>query len=151
MNIVKIGIIGIGNMGSSHLRCIQNENVNGMRVTAVCDINETKLNEAKEKYPDISIFKNYNDLLLKADVNAVLISVPHPLHSEIAIAAFKNKKHVLVEKPEDIKVSAAKKLNTAAKKSKKVFPKYFCLYFLKFHQCFFPHESSFQLNHYLPP
>ena len=121
MNEVKVGIIGIGNMGSAHLHSVTAGNIPGMRVTAVCDINPEKLKAAKTEYPDIAAFGDYTELLKSSDTNAVIIAVPHPLHAKIAIEAFKYGKHVLVEKPIDITVSAAEGLCAAAKKSGRVF------------------------------
>lgn len=121
MNGVKVGIIGIGNMGSAHLRMITGGNIPDMTVTAVCDIDTKKLNAARNTYPALSVFEDYTDLLKNSDTNAVIIAVPHPLHAKIAIEAFKYGKHVLVEKPLDITVSAAEDLCAAAEKSGKVF------------------------------
>lgn len=121
MNGVKVGIIGIGNMGSAHLRMITGGNIPDMTVTAVCDIDTKKLNSARNTYPALRVFEDYTDLLKNSDTNAVIIAVPHPLHAEIAIEAFKYGKHVLVEKPLDITVSAAEDLCAAAEKSGKVF------------------------------
>lgn len=121
MNGVKVGIIGIGNMGSAHLRMITGGNIPDMTVTAVCDIDTKKLNSARNTYPALRVFEDYTDLLKNSDTNAVIIGVPHPLHAKIAIEAFEYGKHVLVEKPMDITVSAAEKLCAAARKSGKVF------------------------------
>ena len=121
MNEVKVGIIGIGNMGSAHLRMITGGNIPDMTVTAVCDIDTEKLNAARNTYPALRVFEDYTDLLKNSDTNAVIIAVPHPLHAKIAIEAFEYGKHVLVEKPIDITVSAAEKLCAAARKSGKVF------------------------------
>ena len=121
MNGVKVGIIGIGNMGSAHLSMITGGNIPDMTVTAVCDINPERLKAAKAEYPDIAAFGDYTELLKSSDTDAVIIAVPHPLHAKIAIEAFEYGKHVLVEKPMDITVSAAEKLCAAARKSGKVF------------------------------
>ena len=121
MNGVKVGIIGIGNMGSAHLCMITGGNIPDMTVTAVCDIDTKKLNAARNTYPALRVFEDYTDLLKNSDTNAVIIAVPHPLHAKIAIEAFKYGKHVLVEKPLDITVSAAEDLCAAAEKSGKVF------------------------------
>ena len=121
MNGVKAGIIGIGNMGSAHLRMITGGNIPDMTVTAVCDIDTKKLNAARNTYPALRVFEDYTDLLKNSDTNAVIIAVPHPLHAKIAIEAFKYGKHVLVEKPLDITVSAAEDLCAAAEKSGNVF------------------------------
>lgn len=121
MERLNVGIIGIGNMGSAHLNCIKGGNVPGMAVSAVCDIDTQKLSLAKEKYSDLDCFENYHDLLDDGSIDAVIIAVPHPMHAEIAIEALKKEKHVLLEKPEDIKVSKAEILNDTAKKSGRVF------------------------------
>ena len=88
MNGVKVGIIGIGNMGSAHLRMITGGNIPDMTVTAVCDINPERLKAAKAEYPDIAAFGDYTELLKSSDTDAVIIAVPHPLHAKIAIEAF---------------------------------------------------------------
>ena len=121
MNEVKVGIIGIGNMGYAHLQTVTAGNIPDMTVTAVCDIDTKKLNAARNTYPALRVFEDYTDLLKNSDTNAVIIAVPHPLHAKIAIEAFEYGKHVLVEKPIDITVSAAEKLCAAARKSGKVF------------------------------
>lgn len=108
-------------MGSAHLKCIADGNVDGMVVGAVCDIDGEKRRFSKKEYPDIPVFENYGELLEKADIDAVIIAVPHPLHSKISISAFEYGKHVLVEKPVDISVTNAKRLNEAAKSSGRVF------------------------------
>lgn len=121
MREINLGIIGIGNMGSAHLKSIASGKVKHMTVAAVCDINREKLSFVKTNYPDIAAYDNYSALLDNSETDAVLIAVPHPLHSKIALDALKKGKHVLVEKPVDITVSAAEKLNAAAHKSGKTF------------------------------
>ena len=121
MNGIKVGIIGIGNMGSAHFSFISGGAIEGMTVKAVCDIDKEKLKRVKESCPNISAFESYNDLLKESEIDAVIIAVPHPLHAEIAVRAFESGKHVLVEKPVDITVSAAERLNKAAKQSGKIF------------------------------
>lgn len=79
------------------------------------------LKRVKESCPNISAFESYNDLLKESEIDAVIIAVPHPLHAEIAVCALESGKHVLVEKPVDITVSAAERLNKAAKQSGKIF------------------------------
>ena len=121
MEVVKVGIIGIGNMGSAHLQSILSGKVSGMKVTAVCDRKKEKLAAVQEENPELAVFESYEELLEHADTDAVIIAVPHPLHADIAAAAFQKQKHVLVEKPVDIKVSKAQNLNQIAKESGKLF------------------------------
>lgn len=121
MGVVKTGIIGIGNIGRAHFECIMSGRVKGMKVTAVCDLNQEKLDRIQADFPKIAVFENYNEFLEKADIDTVIISVPHLFHSEIGIAAFQSGKNVLVEKPIDITLSAATRLNESAKQSGKKF------------------------------
>lgn len=117
MNQVRIGIIGVGAIGSAHLQCLYQHKISGMAVTAVCDTDPLKYAALCTNYPDLHVFRDAQSLLSSPFVDAVLISVPHPMHAQIGIEAFRHHKHVLVEKPADIRVSAARKLNEAAKAS----------------------------------
>ncbi len=121
MRSVKIGIIGIGNMGFAHAQCIYNEKVTGFKLVAVCDINEKTEQTVLNTFRDVDFYTDYNELLNREDIEAVIIATPHPLHADIAMAALKAGKNVLVEKPVDICVSKAKKLNEVASKSDKKF------------------------------
>ena len=102
---VKVGIIGLGNIGSAHAKTILAGDF--MTLAATCDINPQR------QIPGVPFFTDYHQLL-KTDVEAVIIAVPHPLHSAIAIDAFQAGKHVLVEKPLDITVTRAKEIIAAA-------------------------------------
>ncbi len=121
MSNLSVGVIGIGNMGSAHANCIYKGEIKGMRLAAVCDIDLQKLNAFKKICPNIPSFCNYTDLLESGLVDTVIIAVPHNLHAIIAIDALNADMNVLIEKPADISVTAAKNLNQAAQKSDKVF------------------------------
>ena len=56
MEKVRLGIIGIGNMGSSHMDRIQKGDVPQMEVTAVCDIAPERLEWAEKNHPDVARF-----------------------------------------------------------------------------------------------
>jgi len=121
MNEVRVGIIGIGNMGFAHTKCIGNSEIDGLKLTALCDLDESKLEIVKKEFPNIPVFTNYKELLGSGLVDAIIIAVPHILHADIAIDAFDKGLHVLVEKPADIMTSKARAMNEAAEKSGKVF------------------------------
>ncbi len=108
-------------MGSAHAFCIAEGGVEGMCLTAVCDINSERMAPIIKKYPNINTYTDYNALLDSDVADAVIIAVPHPLHSEIAIKALISGHHVMLEKPVDISVSKVKKLNQVAEKSGMVF------------------------------
>jgi len=121
MKYIKIGIIGVGNMGSAHLHCIYRSEVEGLKVTSICDICEEQLQRIAVIHPELATYVDYEEMLQQADIDAVLIATPHPLHAKIAIDALKKNKHVLLEKPIDISVFQAKKLNEEATFQDKVF------------------------------
>ena len=121
MEEIKVGVIGIGNMGYAHASFIAENGIKEMCLTAVCDIDSKRIKNFNENYPKVKTYINYNELLKSGEVDAVVIAVPHPLHSEIAIKAFESGVHVMLEKPADISVSRVKRLNEIAEKSGKVF------------------------------
>lgn len=117
MNKVRYGMIGVGNMGTSHCGWLVNNRIEDACLTAVCDIDEGRRNWAKENLPaDVKIYDNYLDLLDSGVVDAVVIAVPHYLHPEMAIAALERNLHVMVEKPAGVYVNQIKEMNAAAAK-----------------------------------
>lgn len=121
MKMVRAGVIGLGNMGSAHAACLASHRIEGMELAAICDIEAAKREFYMAKYPNIPCFSDYTEMLDSGKVDAVIVAVPHRLHALIAEAAFKRDLHVLVEKPVDITVSAARRLNDLAEKSDRVF------------------------------
>ena len=121
MNIVRVGVIGIGNIGSVHTKHIAEGKVRGLMLSALCDIKSEKKKPLAEKYGDIPFFTDYRELIASGLCDAVIISTPHKFHADIAVDALNSGLNVLVEKPADITVSKAEKLNAAAEKSGKVF------------------------------
>ena len=97
---VKIGIIGIGNMGSSHAQRIAKGDIKGMELVAVADRKESRRKWAKDELPkDIKIYEEGKELLDDPEINAVLIAVPHYQHPELSILAMEKGIHVMCEKP----------------------------------------------------
>lgn len=108
-------------MGTAHAICINEGNIDGMVLTAVCDIDKQRLDFFNRSYPVLKTYENYIDLLHSNEIDAVIIAVPHPLHSEIAVEAFKCGLHVVLEKPADISISRVELLNQIAADSGKKF------------------------------
>ena len=121
MKELKIGIIGIGNMGHTHAKNIFEGKINRLKLVAVCDIDKSKLEKAKEEFPNILTFETADELLASKSVDAVIIATPHYFHTEIAIKAFESGLNVLTEKPAGVRASDVLKMNSAAEKSGKVF------------------------------
>ena len=82
LDTVRIGIVGIGNMGSAHAKSIFAGNVKDLVLGAVCDIAPEKLAWARENLPDVPCFSDYHEMLASGLIDAVLIATPHYIHSE---------------------------------------------------------------------
>ncbi|SRR5579884_772596 len=117
---LRIGIIGPGSQGQFDLR--KAIRVPGVQCVAVCDIFEPNLNAAKRiaQVHDDSAYSDYRRLLDRKDVQAVLVTVPLPLHAHIAIDALEAGKHVFCEKLMAYTVEDAKKMARTAKRTGKV-------------------------------
>ncbi len=130
---VRLGIIGVGNMGTSHI----NMNLQGkhkeLRITAVADIDPDRLTAAKALMPSLKTFDSAEAIIDSGEVDAVLIATPHYFHSPIAQYAFSKGIHVLSEKPAGVYTKQVREMNEAAAKSDVVFGMMFnqrtnCLY-----------------------
>ncbi len=120
-HVISVGLIGIGNMGSAHASAVGGGRIEGLRLGAVCDIDEERLQLCMERNPGVKGYTDWQELVRDPELEAVIVAVPHPMHATMAMAALKAGKHVLVEKPVDISVTRAKALNEVAKASGKVF------------------------------
>ena len=121
MEKVRIGIIGYGNMGMSHVANLMSGKVPNMELAAVCDISEARRDMLKKNYPEIPAFEKAEDMYKSGLLDAVLIAVPHYDHPVLAMAAFDAGLNVLIEKPAGVYTKQVKEMNAAAEKSDKVF------------------------------
>lgn len=122
MKKVKFGIIGVGNMGAGHLKIFYDGKVKNGVVTAIADLNQRKLDVAKKNCPgDYACYKTGNELIDNADVDAVIVAVPHYQHPELSIRALKKGLHVICEKPAGVYTKQVKEMNAVASKCDKLF------------------------------
>lgn len=121
MDKLRLGIIGMGNMGSGHLGYYLNGESPRVEITAFADIDPEKLRRAKDRLPSAAAFDSADPLIESGLVDAVLIAVPHYDHPTIAIKAFEHGLHVLTEKPAGVYTRQVREMNEAAKKSGKCF------------------------------
>lgn len=120
--MIKVGVIGIGNMGLTHATQIFAGKVEEMKLIAVCDINIKKMEEAKKKFADqVLYYSDYHELLQDKVIDAVIIATPHFAHPVIAIAAFQAGLHVLTEKPAGVDTGSVRKMIEASRESGKLF------------------------------
>lgn len=113
--MVRLGIIGLGNMGSAHVAGMSK--IKRCELTAVCDVDPSKL----ARYPDYKRFESSEAMIRSGEVDAVLIATPHYGHTTIGIDALQNGLHVLSEKPISVHKADAQRLIDAYTDKSKVF------------------------------
>jgi len=118
-NQVRIGIIGMGNMGAAHAANIREGKVPGLELAAVADRDAGRL----EKYGELRTFTEGSELIASASgaLDAVLIATPHYEHTTLGIAALEAGLHTLVEKPISVHKADCERLIEAHTDKKQVF------------------------------
>ena len=122
MTKVRLGIIGVGNMGSGHAANILAGKCPEIELTAVADRREARRQWAKDTLPEgTAIFEEGSDLIQSGLCDAVHICTPNYQHPTLAMEAFAAGLHVMCEKPAGVYTKAVREMNEAAEKSGKVF------------------------------
>ena len=119
---IKLGIIGIGNMGSGHAGNIRDGKCPDLEITAVADWNVQRLEWAKRQgYGDkVSYYTDAEEMLDKAGLDACLIAVPHYDHARFAIACMRRGIHVMSEKPAGVYTKQVREMNEESEKHPEV-------------------------------
>jgi predicted dehydrogenase len=94
--MIGVGIIGAGFFGEKHAEAISV--LPGVRLVAATRTNQAALADFVKRYGGIAC-PDYRALLQNPDVDAVVVATPHHLHTDIAVAAARACKHILLEKP----------------------------------------------------
>jgi predicted dehydrogenase len=94
---VGIGVVGYGYWGPNLVRNFAA--AEDAWVIAICDRDAAKLTDSKRLYPDVVTTTEFTDLLSDVSIDAIAIATPVSTHYELAMAALRAGKHVLVEKP----------------------------------------------------
>jgi predicted dehydrogenase len=106
--LVNVGIIGLGYWGEKLLRIFNNN----CKVIFACSHNEKKIN-LERKYPNISFkVRQYENLISKSNIDAIVIATPTKQHKNIIKLCAKYKKHVFVEKPLAANIKECKEIKS---------------------------------------
>lgn len=114
---VRLGIVGVGSMGSYHANYILGGKVQRCELAAVCDINEARF----DSFPGVKHFVSSEELIRSGEVDAVLVATPHYAHTTIGIDAMEQGLHVLVEKPISVHKADCERLIAAHSNKDQVF------------------------------
>ena len=134
MKKVKLGIIGVGNIGTTHVKNILQGRCPEIEVAAVADRRQARRDWAREALPEGTAVLEEGEQLLESGLcEAVLLAVPHYQHPVLAQQAFAKGLHVMCEKPAGVYTKAVEEMNQAAEKSGLTFGMMFnqrtnCLY-----------------------
>ena len=118
---LRCGMIGTGGRGSGVLSAIHKSP--GVRVTALCDLHEGRLNEAAKAVGDDKpqLFTDYRKLIDYQELDAVFVETPCYLHAEMVIAVLKSGRHCYGEKPMALTVPDINEVFGTAKSSKGIY------------------------------
>jgi predicted dehydrogenase len=98
MKNIKISVIGLGGIAQLvHLPILKK--LSGVEVTAVADINKSRLSSIGDKFSINKQFTDYREMLKRDDAEAIIISTPTHTHYQIAVDALNAGKNLLIEKP----------------------------------------------------
>lgn len=118
--MIKVGLIGLGQMGLMHLvNCLH---IQGVKVVAVADPSKKALNKAKA-FGVNRLYFDYAELIDKEgnDLDAVIISVPNYLHYETVMLSLDHGLNIFAEKPLAVNVKQCKEIERAVQTSGKKF------------------------------
>ncbi len=116
MKSIRVGVVGVGNMGYNHARVYYELSRQGLvKFVGVVDIDKERVRKVAERFK-VKAFTDPRDLL-KLNIDAVSIAVPTSLHRDIAFFFLKNNVHILVEKPIADTLKKAKDIVEIARKN----------------------------------
>ncbi|MDP1562708.1 MAG: Gfo/Idh/MocA family oxidoreductase [Pirellulaceae bacterium] len=95
--MIRVGIVGFGYWGPNIVRCFSE--LQGSKLTAVCDKSLDRLIQIKDRYPAVQAFEDFDQMLASGLIDAVVIATPTASHFAMAKKALERGLHVMVEKP----------------------------------------------------
>lgn len=120
MDKIRLGIIGIGNMGSGHANSVVKGMCPDFVLAAVADTNPKRLEWAKSSLEGVKTFNTAEEMLDSGCIDACIVAVPHYDHTKYAIECMKRGIHVMVEKPAGVYTKQVREMNEEAEKHPEV-------------------------------
>ena len=122
MKKIKLGIIGIGNMGSVHAKNIIEGKCPEIEICAIADIDPKRIERAKQQgYGDnVAYFDDGIAMLDSGLIDSCLIAVPHYDHTSLAIECMKRSINIMLEKPAGVYTKQVLEMNAEAEKHPEV-------------------------------
>ena len=121
MDKVRLGVIGVGNMGSSHAKKILAGEVEDMVLGAVADVKPERRKWAEENLPGIPVFDDASKMMDSGLIDAVIVATPHYDHPRLVREALSKGLHAMSEKPAGVYTKAVRELNEYALTQDKIY------------------------------
>ncbi len=128
---IVLGLIGVGGQGGYHLQCLTG--FKDVQIAAVCDVDANRRQAAVDKvnkaysgamksgsYKGCAGLNDFRELIVRDDIDAVLIATPDHWHAAMAVAAMENGKDCYVEKPLSLTVTQGRAVCDAAQRYRRV-------------------------------
>jgi predicted dehydrogenase len=116
---LKLGFIGIGAMGLSHLKSMHDRHGTAVEVTAICSASEVNIRKALEIAPGARVFREAQELI-HSDLDAVFISTPNFTHVPLGLEVIKARRHLFLEKAVGVHAGECRELSAAAEATDRV-------------------------------
>lgn len=110
---LNLGIIGVAHQGQYDMNHVAGENI-----VALCDVDDTFLAAARQKFPAAKTYNDFRRLLDQRDIDAVVIATPDHTHAVATAAALRSGRHVYCEKPLTRTISECRVVTELARKHK---------------------------------
>ncbi|MBQ0011065.1 MAG: Gfo/Idh/MocA family oxidoreductase, partial [Ruminococcus sp.] len=123
MEKVRFGIIGIGQIGTVHVKNLLDGKVENGVLGAVCDIDPEKIKwvHEQENGESVPAFADYREMFASGLIDAAVVAVPHYSHPKMTIDGLNAGIHMITEKPAGVYTKQVKEMNAVAAKSDKLF------------------------------
>ena len=122
MKKIRLGILGVGNMGTSHSRNVLEGKCPEFELTAIADWNADRVAWYKENVSaEVATFETCEEMINSGLIDACLIAIPHYDHPKYAMLCMRSGIHVMVEKPAGVYTKQVREMNEEAEKHDVVF------------------------------
>jgi myo-inositol 2-dehydrogenase/D-chiro-inositol 1-dehydrogenase len=108
MTALRVGLIGYGAWGRHHARAIAS--VAGAELTAICSRSTGNAAEARNDYPNATIYADYREMLAREHLEICDVVLPSDLHYDVSRAVLDSGRHLLLEKPMTLSVAHCREL-----------------------------------------
>jgi len=111
-----VALIGCGGMGKGDAKKASNFG----RIVALCDVDETRIADAKKTYQDAATFTDFRQVMERDDIHVVICGTVDHWHTLVSIAAMRAGKDVYCEKPLTLTIDEGKQLVKVARQTKRI-------------------------------